>query len=99
MIRRHADFKPTVSNDSPVNSSNKKNNTGLIVGIVVPVVLVGFLAVFFVFVFIRRRKRQTTFEDEGKEENYHNILTLIGHLTFLFPHSFSIFLLGPLFKC
>lgn len=99
MISCHADFIPTVSNDSPVNSSNKKNNTGLIVGIVVPVVLVGFLAVFVVFFFIRRRKRQKKFEDEGKGENYHNILTLIQHLIFSFFHSVSIFLLRPLLKC
>ncbi|KAL1814146.1 hypothetical protein ACET3Z_024211 [Daucus carota] len=57
------DFIPTVSNDSPVNSSSK-SNTGLIVGIVVPVAVLSFLAVGFVFFFIQRRKRRKASEDE-----------------------------------
>uniref|UniRef100_A0A161ZX01 non-specific serine/threonine protein kinase n=1 Tax=Daucus carota subsp. sativus TaxID=79200 RepID=A0A161ZX01_DAUCS len=57
------DFIPTVSNDSPVNSSSK-SDTGLIVGIVVPVAVLSFLAVGFVFFFIQRRKRRKASEDE-----------------------------------
>ncbi|KAL8096543.1 putative LRR receptor-like serine/threonine-protein kinase At1g56140 [Apium graveolens] len=63
------DFIPTVSNKPPdnpsANPSAKKNKTGLIAGIAIPVTIVSFLAAAFVaFFFIRRRKKRSTFEDE-----------------------------------
>ncbi|KAK1367258.1 putative LRR receptor-like serine/threonine-protein kinase [Heracleum sosnowskyi] len=59
------DFIPSVSNDPPANLSTKKDNTGLIVGIVVPVAVVSLLAVFVVFFFIQRRKTRNAYEDEA----------------------------------
>nr|AMM43096.1 LRR-RLK [Vernicia montana] len=55
------DFIPTVSNRPP---TRKKDRTGLIVGIVVGVGVASFLLVFVVFFVIRRRKRQSTYDDE-----------------------------------
>ena len=56
------EFTPTVSNSPP---SSNKNRTGLIVGLVVGVGIVSFLAVFIVFYIVRRRKPPTN-DDEGK---------------------------------
>ncbi|KAK7850401.1 putative lrr receptor-like serine/threonine-protein kinase [Quercus suber] len=58
------EFTPTVSNIPPSTSSNK-NRTGLIVGVVVGVGVLSFLAVFLVFYILRRRKPPTN-DDEGK---------------------------------
>ncbi|KAK7850357.1 putative lrr receptor-like serine/threonine-protein kinase [Quercus suber] len=58
------EFTPTVSNIPPSTSSNK-NRTGLIVGVVVGVGVLSFLAVFVVFYIVRRRKPPTN-DDEGK---------------------------------
>ncbi|KAF3968643.1 hypothetical protein CMV_007489, partial [Castanea mollissima] len=54
------EFTPTVSNSPP---SSNKNRTGLIVGLVVGVGVVSFLAVFIVFYIVRRRKPPTN-DDE-----------------------------------
>nr|GMC51629.1 probable LRR receptor-like serine/threonine-protein kinase At1g56140 isoform X2 [Ipomoea batatas] len=56
------DFVPTVSNKPP--SEQKKNRTGMVVGIVVAVGIVSFLSVFAVYCFVQRRKRQETYDDE-----------------------------------
>ncbi|PSS14378.1 LRR receptor-like serine/threonine-protein kinase [Actinidia chinensis var. chinensis] len=48
------DFTPAVGNNPP---SSKKSNTGVIVGIVVPVAVVIFLSVFVLYCFFQRRKR------------------------------------------
>ncbi|XP_020268954.1 probable LRR receptor-like serine/threonine-protein kinase At1g56140 isoform X1 [Asparagus officinalis] len=55
------DFTPTVSNKPP-NTSSKSNNTGLVVGIVVAIGFLGFLAVIGVFTW-RQRKRRLSQED------------------------------------
>ncbi|XP_042947975.1 probable LRR receptor-like serine/threonine-protein kinase At1g56140 isoform X2 [Carya illinoinensis] len=55
------DFEPTVSNEPP---SNKKNRTGLIVGIVVGAGVLSFLSVFVVFYFVKRRKQLPLNDDE-----------------------------------
>nr|GMC53331.1 probable LRR receptor-like serine/threonine-protein kinase At1g56140 isoform X1 [Ipomoea batatas] len=59
------DFVPTVSNRPP--SEQKKNRTGMVVGIVVAVGIVSFLSVFAVYCFVQRRKRQETYDDEEME--------------------------------
>ncbi|CAL5392199.1 unnamed protein product [Camellia sinensis] len=56
------DFNPTVSNNPP--TPTRKNKTGLIVGIVVPVAVVTFLSTFMLYCFIRRRKRTHKNEEE-----------------------------------
>ncbi|XP_031119165.1 probable LRR receptor-like serine/threonine-protein kinase At1g56140 [Ipomoea triloba] len=56
------DFVPTVSNKPP--SEQKKNRTGMVVGIIVAVGIVSFLSVFAVYCFVQRRKRQETYDDE-----------------------------------
>ncbi|KAD5318021.1 hypothetical protein R6Q59_033352 [Mikania micrantha] len=48
-------FTPTVSNTPP---STKKNRTGLIVGIVVPVAVVSFLSLLALYILRQRRKKQ-----------------------------------------
>ena len=63
MFSSVTDFIPTVSNQPP--STGKDHNTGLIVGIVVGVGTVCFLLVFVVFFVVRRKKRQTSLDDEG----------------------------------
>ncbi|XP_057485813.1 probable LRR receptor-like serine/threonine-protein kinase At1g56140 isoform X2 [Actinidia eriantha] len=55
------DFTPKVGNNPP---SSKKSNTGLIVGIVVPVAVVIFLSVFVLYCFVQRRKRPHGNDDE-----------------------------------
>ncbi|KAF5477354.1 hypothetical protein F2P56_004003 [Juglans regia] len=55
------DFEPTVSNEPP---SNKKNRTGLIVGIVVGAGVLSFLSVFVVFYFVKGRKQLPLNDDE-----------------------------------
>nr|POE72590.1 putative lrr receptor-like serine/threonine-protein kinase [Quercus suber] len=57
------EFTPTVSNIPPSTSSNK-NRTGLIVGVVVGVGVLSFLAVFVVFYIVRRRKPPTNDDEE-----------------------------------
>lgn len=66
LLRFCTDFTPTVSNKLP-SEKKKKNRTGLIAGIVVGVGIVGSLLVFAVF-FVRRRKRQSNNDFEGKLE-------------------------------
>ncbi|KAM4071013.1 hypothetical protein ACB094_11G029300 [Castanea mollissima] len=56
------EFTPTVSN-IPLPSSNK-NRTGLIVGVVVGVGVLSFLAVFVGFYIVRRRKPPTNDDEE-----------------------------------
>ncbi|KAK9070626.1 hypothetical protein SSX86_011028 [Deinandra increscens subsp. villosa] len=50
-------FTPTVSNTLP---STKKNRTGLIVGILVPIAVVSFLSLLALYIFCHRRKKQDT---------------------------------------
>ncbi|KAL8479444.1 hypothetical protein ACS0TY_026367 [Phlomoides rotata] len=54
-------FRPTVANKPP---SEKKNWTGLIVGIVVPLAVASLLSLFAVYYVFQRRKRQKNFEDD-----------------------------------
>ncbi|KAK3033138.1 hypothetical protein RJ639_036497, partial [Escallonia herrerae] len=63
-ISATSDFNSTVSNNPP---TKKKNRTGLIVGIVVAVAVLGFLSMFVVYYYTQKRKRPPTYEDEGKE--------------------------------
>ncbi|KAI3675666.1 hypothetical protein L1987_85258 [Smallanthus sonchifolius] len=51
-------FIPTVSNTPP--STKKKNRTGLIVGILVPIAVVSFLSLLALYIFRQRRKKQDT---------------------------------------
>ncbi|XP_076910282.1 putative LRR receptor-like serine/threonine-protein kinase At1g56130 [Bidens hawaiensis] len=59
-------FIPTVRNTAP--STNKKNNTGLIVGIVVPIVIIGSLSLLALYIIRQRRKKQDT------SDNYEEFL-------------------------
>ncbi|KAL4554356.1 hypothetical protein LXL04_039493 [Taraxacum kok-saghyz] len=52
------DFIPTVSNNPP--SNNNKNNTGLIVWILVPIGFVSLLTLLALYIILRRRKRRET---------------------------------------
>nr|GEV88222.1 probable LRR receptor-like serine/threonine-protein kinase At1g56140 [Tanacetum cinerariifolium] len=54
-------FTPTVSNNPP--STKKKNNAGLIAGIIVPIAVVSFLALLALYIIRQRRKKQDTFDD------------------------------------
>lgn len=54
-------FVPTVSNAPP---SSKKNRTGLIVGIVIPVTAAILLSLFALYYISQRRKRQKNLEDD-----------------------------------
>ncbi|KAL5543762.1 hypothetical protein UlMin_007546 [Ulmus minor] len=56
------EFTPTVSNQAP-STTSKKNRTGLIVGIVVGVGVIGFLLVFVAF-YVHRRKKSQLEDDE-----------------------------------
>ncbi|KAJ9562947.1 hypothetical protein OSB04_008107 [Centaurea solstitialis] len=58
-------FTPTVNNRPP---SKKKNRTGLIVGILVPLAVVSFLALLALYIFLQRRKRRDT------SDNYEEFL-------------------------
>ncbi|KAH7528140.1 hypothetical protein FEM48_Zijuj05G0040100 [Ziziphus jujuba var. spinosa] len=61
-INANPDFEPSVSNKPP---SNKKNRTGLIVGIVVPIGVLSFLSLLVVFCIVTtRRKKSHTDNDE-----------------------------------
>ncbi|KAL4554464.1 hypothetical protein LXL04_039294 [Taraxacum kok-saghyz] len=51
-------FIPTVSNNPP--SNNNKNNTGLIVWILVPIGFVSLLTLLALYIILRRRKRRET---------------------------------------
>ncbi|KAL3503739.1 hypothetical protein ACH5RR_038188 [Cinchona calisaya] len=55
------DFKPSVNNIPPTRKDKK---TGLILGIVLPIGIAIFLAVFSVSYFIQRRRRQQAFQEE-----------------------------------
>ncbi|GJU97927.1 probable LRR receptor-like serine/threonine-protein kinase [Tanacetum coccineum] len=54
-------FTPTVRNNPP--STKKKNNAGLIAGILVPIAVVSFLALLALYIIRQRRKKQDTFDD------------------------------------
>ncbi|KAI7747118.1 hypothetical protein M8C21_031377, partial [Ambrosia artemisiifolia] len=58
-------FTPTVDNTPP---STKKNRTGLIVGIVVPIVVISVLILLALYIFRQRRKKQDT------SDNYEEFL-------------------------
>ncbi|KAL6563239.1 hypothetical protein OROHE_005826 [Orobanche hederae] len=65
-IRATPNFSPTVSNNPP---SEKKNRTGVIVGVIVPITAAGLLCLFAAYYYVyRRRKQQKDFEDDGKEK-------------------------------
>ena len=76
----YTDFEPTVSNTAP---NGKKNRTGLIVGIVIGVGLLCFLAVFAVCYFLLRRKRGYQNQDEGNAKGYVAFM-LLGFSIFVF---------------
>ncbi|KAI3510093.1 hypothetical protein L1887_25620 [Cichorium endivia] len=59
------DLIPTVSNNPP--SNNKKKNTGLIVGILVPIVVVSFLALLALYILRQRRKRKYNYDNYDEE--------------------------------
>ncbi|KAI3815728.1 hypothetical protein L1987_15407 [Smallanthus sonchifolius] len=50
-------FCPSVSNTPP---STKKNRTGLIVGILVPIAVVSFMSLLALYIFHQRSKKQDT---------------------------------------
>ncbi|GKB75351.1 reverse transcriptase domain-containing protein, partial [Tanacetum coccineum] len=54
-------FTPTMRNNPP--STKKKNNAGLIAGILVPIAVVSFLALLAHYIIRQRRKKQDTFDD------------------------------------
>ncbi|RWR88652.1 putative LRR receptor-like serine/threonine-protein kinase [Cinnamomum micranthum f. kanehirae] len=58
------DFTPTVSNRPPTTTSSKKNKTGLIVGIAVPIGIVCLISVFGIFILRRRRRLRKSQEEE-----------------------------------
>ncbi|KAH7855793.1 hypothetical protein Vadar_028958 [Vaccinium darrowii] len=58
------DFVPTVSNKPP--TSSKKNKTGLVVGITVPVGVICFLSALSLCCFVRQKRRPRQNEDEEK---------------------------------
>ncbi|KAI3675668.1 hypothetical protein L1987_85260 [Smallanthus sonchifolius] len=64
-----------VSNNPP---STKKNRTGLIVGILVPVAVVSFLLLLALYIYRQRRKKQDT------SDNYEEFLGIDAR-----PHTFS----------
>jgi hypothetical protein len=59
------DFTPTINNKPP---SNKKNRTGLNVGVVVGAGVLSLLSVFVVFYIVRRRKQLPTNDYAGKSK-------------------------------
>ncbi|KAK1410870.1 hypothetical protein QVD17_37411 [Tagetes erecta] len=69
-------FTPTVNNNPP--STNKKNSTGLIVGIVVPVVVVSLLLLLALYIYRQRKKKQDT------PDNYEEFLGIDAK-----PYTFS----------
>ncbi|KAL4554372.1 hypothetical protein LXL04_039510 [Taraxacum kok-saghyz] len=52
-------FNPSVNNNPPSNSK-KKNNTGLIVGILVPIAVLSFLTLLALYIIRQRNKRRDT---------------------------------------
>ena len=74
LLSFYTDFIPTVDNNPP---SSKKSNTGLIVGIVVPVAIVSFLSVFVLYCFVQRRKRPHGNDDEGKNIKHNKLSSLL----------------------
>uniref|UniRef100_A0A251TBG1 non-specific serine/threonine protein kinase n=1 Tax=Helianthus annuus TaxID=4232 RepID=A0A251TBG1_HELAN len=71
----HPKLPPTVSNTPP---STKKNRTGLIVGILVPIAVVTFLSLLVLYIFRQRRKKQDT------SDNYEEFLGIDAK-----PYTFS----------
>nr|XP_043621059.1 probable LRR receptor-like serine/threonine-protein kinase At1g56140 isoform X2 [Erigeron canadensis] len=69
-------FTPTVSNNPP--SRSKTNRTGLIVGILVPIVAVCFLSLLALYIIRQRRKKQDT------SDNYEEFLGIDAK-----PYTFS----------
>lgn len=76
----YTDFEPTVSNTAP---NEKKNRTGLIVGIAVGVGLVCFFSAFSVYYFLIRRRRAYENQDEGNAKSYLVLIFLNGVCSFL----------------
>ncbi|KAI3810099.1 hypothetical protein L1987_19708 [Smallanthus sonchifolius] len=70
-------FRPSVSNTP--HSTKKKNKTGLIVGILVPIAVVSFLSLLALYIFRHRRKKQDT------SDNYEEFLG-IDAKTFTFSY-------------
>ncbi|KAJ0734099.1 putative protein kinase RLK-Pelle-DLSV family [Helianthus annuus] len=63
-------FRPSVSNTPP--STKKKNRTGLIVGIVVPVAVVSFMSSLALYIFRQQRKKHDI------SDNYEEATELLG---------------------
>ncbi|GKC19233.1 gypsy type transposase [Tanacetum coccineum] len=70
------DFIPTVSNTPP--STRKKNDVGLITGIIVPIVVVSILALLALYIICQQRKKQDTFDD-------YDDITRLGFQYSLYP--------------
>ncbi|GFP92738.1 probable LRR receptor-like serine/threonine-protein kinase at1g56140 [Phtheirospermum japonicum] len=73
-ISARPDFVPTVANRPPGGDTDR---TGMIVGIVVAVAAVSFLALGAVFYVYRKRKRQRDFEDEAATDDF-NLANKLG---------------------
>ncbi|KAI3810095.1 hypothetical protein L1987_19703 [Smallanthus sonchifolius] len=75
-ISATSNFPPSVSNTPP--STKKKNRTGLIVGILVPIAVVSFLSLLALYILRQRRKKQDT------SDNYEEFLGIDAK-----PYTFS----------
>ncbi|KAI7745719.1 hypothetical protein M8C21_022196, partial [Ambrosia artemisiifolia] len=53
-------FRPSVSNIPPSANKNRKNRSGLIVGIVVPIAVISFLSLLALYIFRQQRKKRDT---------------------------------------
>jgi hypothetical protein len=62
-ISASPEFTPSVTNDPPT-TRRTRNRTGLIVGIVVPLVLATLVSLYFAYYFLQKKKKRQTLEDE-----------------------------------
>ncbi|KAF4379487.1 hypothetical protein G4B88_024935 [Cannabis sativa] len=84
-----ADFTPTLHNIPPT-LSKKKNQTSLIVGIIIGTAILSFLSVLVAFYVVRTRKKSQMFDDDGKHFSMYIASSngylapeyaMLGHLT------------------
>ncbi|KAF4365650.1 hypothetical protein F8388_007483 [Cannabis sativa] len=78
-----ADFTPTLSNIPPT-LSKKKNQTSLIVGIIIGTAILSFLSVLVAFYVVQTRKKSQMFDDDGKHFSIGYLApeyAMLGHLT------------------